>query len=155
MADVAGALFLHDEVQDRHTLILHGGPDNMNTWGPSIEITVRSLVDLGEYEEENHPVNVAPRTGHRFRLNGNTELKILRWGAGWEDQPGIYFTVGDFEMKHIFDWQDPDDNPNYAPLVAHFQAHLRPEEPGQQGQEIPAAGGRRRRSTRSRRIRRH
>jgi hypothetical protein len=121
---------------------IDGGP------GANVRVTVRSFVDLGDYDDPNNPA----RTGRLFRLNGDTELKVLRWGAGWEDQPGVYFKNGDIDIAQVFDWMNPaDGNPTYQPLVEYLQQHLIPEE-----QAAPGAqdGGRRRRTRRNRHNRR-
>jgi hypothetical protein len=102
----------------------------------TLEILVNSLVDLGDYVDPN-----TGRQGRLFRLNGN-ELKLLRWGDGEDAYPEISYQTDEFKLHHIFDTGHEGENLSYAGLVAHFQAHLAPEE---------MAGGRRRSSRKRRR----
>jgi hypothetical protein len=83
-------------------------------------------------------------------LNGDTQIKILRWGDGFIDYPVIVFTIGDVSFTHTYDWWDLDAVApvHYQPLVEYFQAHLIPEEPG-------AVGGRRGRKRSTRRRKEH
>ena len=149
-----GGVLIQEE-EGNHILQL--GTDQFND-GPSphVRVTIRSLVDLGDYVDPNNQA----RTGRLFRLNGNTELKVLRWGEDWEDQPGVFFRIGDIDVSQGFDWMNPDDgNPTYGPLVEYLQAHVIPEEAAAPGAQD---GGRRRRNqtrrrtqTRRRSVRRH
>ena len=145
----AGVLMLEEEGNHILQLVagdMDGGP------GAYVRVTVRSFVDLGDYVDPNNQA----RTGRLFRLNGDTELKVLRWGAGWEDQPGVYFKNGDIEIAHVFDWMNPDDgNPTYQPLVEYLQQHLIPEEGAQDGGRRRRTRHNRRIQTRRRRIHRH
>jgi hypothetical protein len=135
MREEEGTHILQLESED-----MDGGPSSI------VRVTVRSFVDLGDYVDPNNQA----RTGRLFRLNGDTELKVLRWGEDWGDQPGINFRIGDIEIVHVFDWTNPDDgNPTYGPLVEYLQAHVIPEEAAAPGAQD---GGRRRRTRRNRRI---
>jgi hypothetical protein len=140
---VVGVKIKFNAAQEEHVLEL--GSTVGAEYGLTAKIPVRSLVDLGDYVD---PAN--GRTGHAFRLNGDTQIKILRWGDGFLDYPVIVFTIGDVSFTHTYDVEDLDAVApvHYQPLVEYFQAHLIPEEPG-------AAGGRRQRKRSTRRRRRN